>query len=575
MKFLDGEIEEIKKIKAKSLIFLASFLKKLFVFVGVSDSSKKVIETISKYPLEFGIDKLPDIMAFYSFNDKKIYICESFFHLNLFEQIAILIHEYGHVLLDIYGSREYNYPIATSDEFFEEGINDLLSEIVINNKINLKTPYLLNDGYLANKEIMAFLFGLADDYYALIYSFYFKNQEEFKKELFKQLKVCVPDLEKILGIYSLEDALEDPNMVENKLSSKLFKLCSRCLEKFDLKELTSFCLESNKEFFYHNSLFEKYIFERTFHNSIPFESMITIDHMLDLSIKLEPLIKRKEFSSEIYDKALITLYFKDPTNFNKLINHISKLPKEIGINMFNEALKTNDPLNNMVEIIRNWDFMPLASGVKYLSFYNQKASKSNRIIFLSSLLFNNNVDSFYYKELLDLVSTTKINDSIKLLVVKALKNFLKNNLFYSDDPNTIYVLFKIKDVLEYIKADKFIINSLKNALDNYLKEINYLNSEYNLKIEVNSSFLNINLFKVQAKTLLKILSDQEIKFLKKFIYSSFRELIHLMPRIEVLTLFKDLILSHNGYYISIANELDLEYGFSRGNSEFAKILKKC
>ena len=63
--------------------------------------------------------------------------------------------------------------------------------------------------------------------------------------------------------------------------------------------------------------------------------------------------------------------------------------------------------------------------------------------------------------------------------------------------------------------------------------------------------------------------------MKKFIYSSFRELIHLMPRIEVLALFKDLILSHNDYYISIANELDLEYGFSRGNSEFAKILKRC
>ena len=537
MKFLDGEIEEIRKIKAKSLIFLASFLKKLFVFVGVSDSSKKVIETISKYPLEFGIDKLPDTMAFYSFHDKKIYICESFFHFNLFEQIAILIHEYGHVLLDIYGSREYNYPIATSDEFFEEGINDLLSEIVINNKINFKLPYLLSDAYLANKEIMAFLFGLADDYYALIYSFYFKNQEEFKKELFKQLKVCVPDLEKILGI--------------------------------------SLCLESNKEFFYHNSLFEKYIFERTFHISMPFESMVTVDQMLDLSIKLEPLIKRKEFSSEIYDKTLINLYFKDPTNFNKLKNHISKLPKEIGINMFNEALKTNDPLNNMVEIIRSWDFMPLASGVKYLSFYNQKASKSNRIIFLSSLLFNNNVASFYYKELLELVSTTKINDKTKLLVVKALKNFLKNNLFYSDDPNTIYVLNKTKDVLEYIKADKFIINSLRNALEKYGKEINYINSKYNLKIEVKPSLLNINLFKVQAKTLLEVLCDPEVKFLKKFIYSSFRELIHLMPRIEVLALFKDLILSHNGYYISIANELDLEYGFSRGNSEFAKILKRC
>ena len=66
-----------------------------------------------------------------------------------------------------------------------------------------------------------------------------------------------------------------------------------------------------------------------------------------------------------------------------------------------------------------------------------------------------------------------------------------------------------------------------------------------------------------------------LKFLKKFIYSSFKELIHLMPRIEVLTLFKDLILSHNGYYISIANELDLEYDFSRGNDEFAKVLKKC
>ena len=48
-----------------------------------------------------------------------------------------------------------------------------------------------------------------------------------------------------------------------------------------------------------------------------------------------------------------------------------------------------------------------------------------------------------------------------------------------------------------------------------------------------------------------------------------------MPRIEVLALFKDLILSHNGYYISIASELDLEYGFSRGNSEFAKILKSA
>ena len=74
-------------------------------------------------------------------------------------------------------------------------------------------------------------------------------------------------------------------------------------------------------------MFEKYIFERTFHNSMPFESMVTVDHMLELSIKLEPLIKRKEFSSEIYDKTLITLYFKAPTNINKLKNHISKLPK--------------------------------------------------------------------------------------------------------------------------------------------------------------------------------------------------------------------------------------------------------
>ncbi len=574
MKFFDDELEQIEKYKAKVLTLLASFLKKIFISVGVEDNSKEVIETISQCSFEYEANS-PDTIAFYLQDTKKIYLCEYFFHLSSFEQLASLIHEYGHILLDIYAGRKYSVPISASGEFFEEGINDLLSEMVINNDLNAKTSYLLKDGYLASKEIMAFLFGLADNYYAILYSFYFKSQEEFKKELFKQLKIRVPDLEKILGIYSIEDTLNDSKMVKNKLSAELFKLCSRQLSKFNLQELTSSCLNSNNEFFYHNSLFEKYIFERTLYHAMPFESMLTVDNMIKLSVKLEALLKREEFSSEIYDKALIALYFKDPINFDKLKDYIVKLPKEIGINMFNEALKTKSPFNNMIKIIKNWNFSPSASGLKYISFYDQKASKSKRIIFLSNFLYNNEINSSYYKELLDLVSTTKINDKTKLLVVKALKSFLKNNLFYSDDPNTIYVLFKIKDVLEYIKADKFIINSLKNALEKYGKEINYINSKYNLKIEVKPSLLNINLFKVQAKTLLEILYDPEVKFLKKFIYSSFRELIHLMPRIEILTLFKDLILSHNGYYISIANELDLEYGFSMENDEFAKVLKKC
>ena len=40
-----------------------------------------------------------------------------------------------------------------------------------------------------------------------------------------------------------EESLEDGDMIINKLSSKLFKVCSHRLEKFDLKELTSFIKE--------------------------------------------------------------------------------------------------------------------------------------------------------------------------------------------------------------------------------------------------------------------------------------------------------------------------------------------
>lgn len=575
MKFLDDEIDEIEKVKAKSLMFLESFFKKLFASVGVSDNSKEVIETISKYPIEYGFDELQETIAFYSYYDKKIYICEYFFHLDFLEQIVSLIHEYGHILSEVYGSRDYNYPIAASGKFFEESINDLLSEIVINNALKGENPYLLRDGYVSIKEVMAFLFGLAADYYPLIYSFYFKNQEEFKKELFKQSKIRIPDLEKILEIYSIKDTLTGSEIIKNKLGDELFKLCSRQLSKFNLKELTSSCLNSNNEFFYHNSLFEKYIFERTFHNAMPYESMLTVDNMLKLSVKLKPLIKRKEFLSEVYNKALIDLYFKDPINFDKLKDYIVKLPKEIGISMFDKALKAKRPFNDMVKIIKNWDFTPFASGLKYISFYDQKASKKDRILFLSNLLYSNEVNSSYYKELLDLINTTKINDSTKILVIQAFDGFLKNNLIYSDDPSTIYVLFKIKSVLKRIKADDFIINSINKSIMNYSEEINYINSKYNLNIEVKSLYLSINLFKVSAETLLETLNDRKVKFMRFFILNSLKERITLMSGIEKLNLIRKLFLTKDDYYISIAKELDLEYGFNVGNSEFAKVLKKC
>ena len=572
MEFSCKDREYVEEIKIKSLNLLNSFLKNLFNLVNVKDDSKEIIEVLSNYSLKYADDCFKDTMAFYYSSEKTICVCEYFFHLSLFEQIASLIHEYGHAILDIYALRNYNYALSYGDEFIEEGMNDLLSELVIS---NYQKSYLLTDGYLVPKETMAFLMGLADDPYFLIYNFYFKNQTEFKNELFKQLKIHPFLLEKILSIYSIDDCLEDSYTVRNNLGSELFKVCSRNLSRFNLEELTSFCLNPNKKFFYHNALYEKFVFEKTYHNLIPFDSLITVEKMINLITKLKVLISNKEFNSELYNNALINLYYKDPLNFFRLANYISNLPSKIGIDMFNKALKTKDPFNNMVHIIKTWDFIPLSSNLKYLNFYNSKASKSNRILFLSSLLANNNVDSFYYKELLDLVKTVKINNKIKTLVIKSLKCFFKNNLNLSNDPNTIYVLFKTKSILKYLDFDPIISSYVLNAINDYLKEIAYINDKYALQIKIEALVLNIDLFKVLPKTLIEILYDNEIKYLRIFIYSSLKEKIALMPRIEILKLIKELCLTLNDNYISMAREIESEYNFNVITDEFAKKEKKC
>lgn len=571
MEFSCKDREYVEEIKIKSLNLLNSFLKNLFNLVNVKDDSKEIIEVLSNYSLKYADDRFKDTMAFYYSSEKTICVCEYFFHLSLFEQIASLIHEYCHAILDIYALRNYNYALSYGDEFIEEGMNDLLSELVIS---NCQKSYLLTDGYLVPKETMAFLMGLADDPYFLIYNFYFKNQTEFKNELFKQLKIHPFSLEKVLSIYSIDDCLTDSYTVKNKLSSYLFKLFSRNLSKFNLEELTSNCLCFNNEFFYHNALYEKFIFERTYHNLMPLDSLITVEKMIALIIKLKPLISRPEFNSDIYDNALISLYYKDPLNFEQLANYVSNLPPEIGINMFNKALKTKDPFNSMVQIIKTWNFKPLSSDLKYLNFYDVKATKSDRILFLSSLLAYNNVNSFYYKELLELVKTIKIDDKIKPLVIKSLKCFFKNNLNSSNDPNTIYVLFKTKGILKYLDFDSIISNYVQNAINDYLKEIEYINNKYALQVKIEALVLNIDLFKVSAKSLVEILYDNCIKYLKSFIYSSLKEKLDLIPRIEILTLVKELYLTSDDNYISIAKELESEYNFNVISDGICKREKK-